>query len=61
MARIHRKTVKKKKKVSMTQITMMVTHLEPGILECEVWWALGSIITNKASADDGIPADLLKS
>ena len=37
------------------------THLEPGILECEVWWALGSIITNKASADDGIPADLLKS
>ena len=60
MARIHRKTVKKKK-VSMTQITMMVTHLEPGIVECEVWWALGSIIRNKASADDGIPADLLKS
>ena len=45
----------------MTQITTMVTNLEPGILECEVWWALGSIITNKASADDGIPADLLKS
>ena len=39
----------------------VITHLEPGILECEVWWALGSIIRNKASADDGIPADLLKS
>ena len=25
------------------------THLEPDILECEVKWALGSIITNKAS------------
>ena len=39
----------------------VVPHLEPDILECEVWWALGSIIRNKASADDGIPADLLKS
>ena len=37
------------------------THLETDILECKVKWALGSIITNKASADDGIPADLLKS
>ena len=26
----------------------MITHLEPDILECEVKWALGSIITNKA-------------
>ena len=25
------------------------THLETDILECEVKWALGSIITNKAS------------
>ena len=24
-------------------------HLEPDILQCEVKWALGSIITNKAS------------
>ena len=40
----------------MTQITMMViTHLEPDILECEVKWALGSITTNKASGGDGIP------
>ena len=27
----------------------VITHLEPGILECEVKWALGSTITNKAS------------
>ena len=25
----------------------VITHLEPGILECEVKWALGSITTNK--------------
>ena len=34
------------------------THLEPDILECEVKWALGSITTNKASGDDGIPVSL---
>ena len=44
----------------MTQITMMITHLEPDILECEVKWALGSIITNKASGGDGIPVELLQ-
>ena len=27
----------------------VVPHLEPGILECEVKWALGSITMNKAS------------
>ena len=26
----------------------VITNLEPDILECEVKWALGSIITNKA-------------
>ena len=26
----------------------VITHLEPGIMECEVKWALGSITTNKA-------------
>ena len=36
----------------------MITHLEPDILECEVKWALGSITTNKASGDDGIPVEL---
>ena len=33
-------------------------HLGPDILECEVKWALGSIIMNKASGDDGIPVEL---
>ena len=38
----------------------IITHLEPDILECEVKWALGSIITNKASGGDRIPAELFK-
>ena len=33
----------------------VVTHLEPGILECEVKWALRNITTNKASGGDRIP------
>ena len=36
----------------------MITHQETDILECEVKWALGSIITNKASGGDGIPVEL---
>ena len=35
----------------------VITHLEPDILECEVKWALGSIIANKASGSDGIRAE----
>ena len=38
----------------------MVTHLELGILEYEVKWALGFITTNKASRGDGIPAVLFE-
>ena len=38
----------------------VITHLEPDILECEVKWALGSIITNKASRGDGIPVELFQ-
>ena len=38
----------------------VITHLEPDILQCEVKWALGSIITNKASGDDEIPAELFQ-
>ena len=38
----------------------VITHLEPDILECEVKWALGSIITYKASRADGIPVELFK-
>ena len=38
----------------------VVTHLEPDILECEVKWALGSIITNKTIGGDGIPVELFQ-
>ena len=38
----------------------VITHLEPGILECEVKWALGTITTNKASGDDKIPVELFQ-
>ena len=36
------------------------THQEPGILECEVKWALGSLTTNKGSGGDGIPFELFQ-
>ena len=38
----------------------VITHLEPDILECEVKWYLGTITTNNASEDDGIPAELFQ-
>ena len=38
----------------------VITNLEPDILECEVRWALESIITNKASGGDGIPVELFQ-
>ena len=41
-------------KIFTTKI-IMITHLEPNILECEVKWA---ITMNKASGGDGIPVEL---
>ena len=43
----------------------VVNHLEPGILECEVKWALGSISQvglslNKTKRGNGIPADIFQ-
>ena len=38
----------------------VITHLEPDILEYEVKWTLGSIITNKASGSDEIPVELFQ-
>ena len=38
----------------------VITHLEPDILECEVKWALGRIIMNKASGGDSIPVELFQ-
>ena len=41
-------------------MTWTITHQEPGILKCEVKWALGSITANKDSGGDGIPAELFQ-
>ena len=38
----------------------VITHLETGILEWEVKWALESITMNKASGGDGIPVELFQ-
>ena len=36
----------------------VITHLKPDILKSELKWALGIITTNKASAGQGILAEL---
>ena len=59
MARIHRRTVIKDFNDPDSHEDV-ITLLEPDILECEVKWALGSPITNKASRGDGIPAELFQ-
>ena len=38
----------------------VISPLEPGILECKVKWALGSITTNKASGGDGMSVELFQ-
>ena len=38
----------------------VITHLEPGILECKVKQALESITMNKASGGDEIPVELFQ-
>ena len=37
---------------------VVITKLEPDILECEVKWALGSITTIKVSRSDRNPVEL---
>ena len=59
MARIHRRTVQKNLH-DPDNHDGVITLLEPDILECEVKWALKSIITNKASGGDGIPVELFQ-
>ena len=60
MARIHRRTVKKKDLHDPDNHDGAITHLEPDTLECEVKWASESITTNKPSGSDGIPAELFQ-
>ena len=57
MARIHEELYKKDLH-DPDDHDSVITHLEPDILDCEVKWALGSFIKNKASGGDGIPAEL---
>ena len=38
----------------------MITHLESDFLQCEVRWALGSIIMNKASGGGRIPVEIFQ-
>ena len=59
MARIHRKTIKKDLH-DPDNHNGVITNLQPDILDCKVKWALGSIIANKASGGDGIPAELFQ-
>ena len=39
---------------------IVITHLEPDILECKIEWALRSITMNKAGGGDGIPVELFQ-
>ena len=39
---------------------VVITHLEPDILEFKVKWALGSITMNKAGGGDGIQLSYFK-
>ena len=39
---------------------VVITHVEPDILEYEVKWVLGSIMMNKDSGGDGIPTELFQ-
>ena len=51
MARIHRRTVQKN--ILMKDLNDpdnhngVITHLEPDVLECEVKWALGTLLGTK--------------
>ena len=59
MARVHRRTIQKRSS-DPDNHDGVITQLEPDMVECEVKWALGSITSNKASGDDGIPVELFQ-
>jgi len=60
VARICKRIIQKKDFHDPDNHDGVITQLEPDILECEVKWALGSIITNKASRGDGILVELFQ-
>ena len=59
MARTHRRSIQKDIH-DPDNHDGVLTHLEPEILECEVKWALGSVIMKKTSGGDGIPVELFQ-
>ena len=52
--------LKKKDLCDPDNHNVVITHLEPDILECEVKRDLVSITMNKASGGDGIPVELFQ-
>ena len=56
---MHRRTIQKNLNDPYNH-GVVVTHLEPNIIESEVKRALGSITMNKESEGDKIPAELFK-
>ena len=59
MAKIHRRSTQKDLH-DPDDHDGVITHLEPGIMECEVKWALRNITMNKASGVVGIPVELFQ-
>ena len=59
MARIHRRTIQKDLH-DPDKHDGVIIHLKPDILECEVKWALESIIMKKTGGGDEIPAELFQ-
>ena len=60
MARIHERTIFIKGLNDPNSHNGVINHLETEDLECEVKWALGSIMMQTATGGDGIPADLFQ-
>ena len=60
-ARIHRRTIKKKKNLNgPDNHSGVFTHLEPDILESKLKGALGNTTMRKTSGGDGIPVELFQ-
>ena len=63
MARIHRKTIPKRKKKNLQDPDNhngVITRLELDILKCKVKWTLGNNTKNKANGRDGILVELIQ-
>ena len=54
----HTEELYKKDLHDLDNFSVVITHLEPDILEYDIKRALGSITMNKASGGDGIPVEL---